>query len=108
MALLFLPHTLDASVSKLPDVGPAFEKRLGKLVIATIRDLLLTLPFGWETYGGPSAIAALAPGVHASVVGQVVTVCIKTTSRGKMRLTEARSEDESAARLRVGRVYNLD
>src|SRR6266705_4213687 len=101
MALLFLPHTLDASVSKLPDVGPAFEKRLGKLGIATIRDLLLTLPFGWETYGGPSAIASLTPGVQATVVGRVVKIFIKTTTRKKMRLTEAMIEDDSGERLRV-------
>ena len=101
MALLFLPHTLDASVSKLPDVGPAFEKRLGKLGIATIRDLLLTLPFGWETYGGPSAIASLTPGVQATVVGRIVKIFIKTTTRKKMRLTEAMIEDDSGERLRV-------
>src|SRR6266550_2506798 len=101
MALLFLPHTLDASVSKLPDVGPAFEKRLGKLGIATIRDLLLTLPFGWETYEGPSAIASLTPGVQATVVGRVVKIFIKTTTRKKMRLTEAMIEDDSGERLRV-------
>src|SRR5436190_6483202 len=101
MALLFLPHTLDASVSNLPDVGPAFGKRLGKLGIATIRDLLLTLPFGWETYGGPSAIAALTPGVQATVVGRVVKIFIKTTTRKKMRLTEAMIEDDSGERLRV-------
>src|SRR5947208_1863535 len=101
MALLFLPHTLDASVSKLPDVGPAFEKRLGKLGIATIRDLLLTLPFGWETYGGPSAIASLTLGVQATVVGRIVKIFIKTTTRKKMRLTEAMIEDDSGERLRV-------
>src|SRR5438309_2068148 len=101
MALLFLPHTLDASVSKLPDVGPAFEKRLGKLGIATIRDLRLTLPLGCETYGGPSAIASLTPGVRATVVGRVVKIFIKTTTRKKMRLTEAMIEDDSGERLRV-------
>src|SRR5437588_2542238 len=101
MALLFLPHTLDASVSKLPDVGPALEKRLGKLGMATIRDLLLTLPFGWETYGGPSAIVSLTPGVQATVVGRVVKIFIKTTTRKKMRLTEAMIEDDSGERLRV-------
>jgi ATP-dependent DNA helicase RecG len=101
MALLFLPHTLDASVSKLPEVGAAFEKRLGKLGIATIRDLLLTLPFGWETYGGPSEIASLTPGVQATVVGRVAKIFLKTTSRKKMRLTEAMIEDDGGERLRV-------
>src|SRR5438067_13192361 len=101
MALLFLPHTLDASVSKLPDVGPAFEKRLGKLGIATIRDLLLTLPFGWETYGGPTGIASLTPGVQATVVGRVVKIEAKVTKFKKMRVTEATIEDDSGEPLRV-------
>src|SRR5437899_11747169 len=98
MALLFLPHTVDASVSKLPDVGPAFEKRLGKLGIATIRDLLLTLPFGWETYGGPSAIASLSPGVQATVVGRVVKILIKSTTRKNMRLNEAMIDNDCGER----------
>src|SRR2546421_117709 len=101
MALLFLPHTLDASVAKLPEVGAAFEKRLGKLGITTIRDLLLTLTFGWETYGGPSEIASLTPGVQATVVGRVAKIFLKTTSRKKMRLTEAMIEDDGGERLRV-------
>src|SRR5438093_953024 len=61
----------------------------------------LNVPFGWETYGGPSAIAALTPGVQATVVGRVVKIFIKTTTRKKMRLTEAMIEDDSGERLRV-------
>ena len=56
MALVILPNTLDASVEHLRDVGPSAAKRLEKLGIKTIRDLLLTLPFGWETYGAPTPI----------------------------------------------------
>jgi len=47
MALLVLPRALDASVEQLPDVGPLNAKRLAKLGIKTVRDLLLTLPFGF-------------------------------------------------------------
>src|SRR2546423_1288037 len=101
MALLFLPNTLDASVSKLPDLGPSAEKRLAKLGIGTIRDLLLTLPFAWETYGGPTGIAALTPGVQATVVGRVVKIGMKFTKFKKMRLTEATIEDDTNAHLRV-------
>src|SRR6266566_994749 len=101
MALLFLPNTLDASVAKLPDVGAAAEKRLAKLGITTIRDLLLTLPFGWETYGAPTAIASLSPGVQATVVGRVVKIIAKVTKFKKMKLTEATIEDDGGERLRV-------
>src|SRR6266576_903166 len=99
MALLFLPNTLDAPVSKLPDVGPSAEKRLNKLGIATIRDLLLTLPFGWETYGEPTGIESLTPGVQATVVGRVVKIGMKFTKFKKMRLTEATIEDDGGEQL---------
>ena len=59
MAILVLPRTLDAPVEKLPDIGPTNAKRLERLGIRTIRDLLLTLPFAWEAYGGPTAVADL-------------------------------------------------
>jgi len=101
MALLFLPPPLDAPVSKLKDVGETAEKRLAKLGIKTVRDLLLTLPFGWETYGGPTGIASLTAGVQATVVGRVVKIEAKLTKFKKMRLTEAMIEDGSGERLRV-------
>src|SRR5438105_2141782 len=101
MALLFLPHTLDAPVSKLKDVGETAEKRLSKLGIKTIRDLLLTLPFDWETYGAPTGIASLTPGVPATVVGRIVKIGMKFTKFKKMRLTEATIDDESGEQLPV-------
>src|SRR5438034_2772190 len=101
MALLFLPNTLDASVSKLPDIGPKAERLLRKLGIATIRDLLLTLPCGWETYGGPTPIAHLTPGAQATVIGRVMKINAKITRIKKMKLTEATIEDDSDEQLRV-------
>jgi ATP-dependent DNA helicase RecG len=101
MALVFLPNTLDASVEKLKDVGQIGAKRLEKLGITTIRDLLLTLPFGWDTYGGPTAIASLSPGAQATVVGRVTSITPKTTKFKKMKLTEARISDDSGEALRV-------
>jgi ATP-dependent DNA helicase RecG len=101
MGLVFLPNTLDTSVEHLRDVGAVSAKRLQKLGIATIRDLLLTMPFGWETYGGPTPIASLAPGVQATVVGKVASIGVKVTRIKKMKLTEAAIDDDSGERLRV-------
>ena len=101
MSIVVLPHTLDAAVSKLPDIGPTNAKRLAKLGIETIRDLLLTLPFGWETYGDPVAIASLSVGVQASVVGTITSIAAKVTKYKRMRLTEATIRDDYGARMRV-------
>src|SRR3989442_2265926 len=101
MALLVLPRALDASVEQLPNVGPLNAKRLAKLGIKTVRDLLLTLPFGLETYGAPTEIATLEPGTQATVVGIVTSVTAKITRNRRMKLTEAVLGDGSGGKLRI-------
>ncbi|HKB32673.1 MAG TPA: ATP-dependent DNA helicase RecG [Candidatus Dormibacteraeota bacterium] len=101
MSIVVLPHTLDAPVSALPKVKPADVKRLDKLGIETIRDLLLTLPFDWETYGGPIAVASLSVGTQATVVGTITSIAPKVTKFKRMRLTEATIRDDNGARMRV-------
>ncbi|HKW07726.1 MAG TPA: ATP-dependent DNA helicase RecG [Candidatus Dormibacteraeota bacterium] len=101
MAILVLPHTLEAPVEKLPDIGAVNAKRLAKLGIETIRDLLLTLPFGWEAYGGPTDIASVPANTQATIVGTIHAVGIKTTKYKKVRLTEATVHDDSGNALRI-------
>ena len=100
MAILALPRALDASVDSLRDVGTTTRKNLEKLGIRTVRDLLLTLPFGWETYT-ESPISALAPGTQASVVGTIRSIHLVTTRHRRMRLVEATVADEAGAEMRV-------
>src|SRR5258708_27859842 len=101
LSIVVLPHTLDARVSALPKVKPADVKRLDKLGIETIRDLLLTLPFDWETYGAPALVESLSPGMQATVVGTVTSIAAKVTKYKKLRLTEATIRDDSGDGLRV-------
>jgi ATP-dependent DNA helicase RecG len=100
MAILVLPRTLDAPVEHLPDVGKVNAGRLSKLGIHTVRDLLLTLPFGWDTYTY-SHISELVPGTQASVVGTIVSIKPLMTQRRRMRLVEATVADDSGAQMRV-------
>ncbi len=100
MAILALPHALDASVDRLKDVGPRYSKLLAKLGIETVRDLLLTLPFRCDTFA-PSPIANLVPGAQASVVGTIVSIKPSVTQRRKIRLVEAFVADDSGAEMRV-------
>src|SRR5438067_3036095 len=100
MSVLVLPRALDAPVDQLQDIGPKYSKLLAKLGIKTIRDLLLTLPFGWETYV-PSQISSLVPGTQASVIATVVSIKPVVTPRRRMRLVEATVADDSGAEMRV-------
>ena len=101
MPVVFLPNNLEATVDKLKDVRPSDAKRLARLGIVTIRDLLLTLPFGWETYGAPLPVTTLADGQMATVVGIVTHVSAKQSLRRRIRLTEATIKDESGGALRL-------
>jgi len=101
VSILVLPRVLDAPVSALPKIKDPDVKRLLKLGIETIRDLLLALPFGWETYGDPVAVASLSPGVQATVIGTVTSIAPKITRFKKMKLTEATIRDDSGTGLRV-------
>src|SRR5919108_2355442 len=100
MSVVALSRSLDASVEVLPEVGSQRAKLLAKLGIHTVRDLLLTLPFGWETYV-PAPISALVPGAPATVVGTIVSIHPVTTQRRRMRLVEATVADDSGAQMRV-------
>src|SRR5947209_4057242 len=101
MAIVVLPRGLDAPVDQLPEIGSKYSKLLAKVGVKTIRDLLLTLPFGWETYGTPVTVANLTPGMQATVVGTVASIHVKVTKYKKLRLTEAMIRDDDGAGLRV-------
>jgi ATP-dependent DNA helicase RecG len=101
MTILVLPKTLDAPVAALPKVTPTDVKRLERLGIATIRDLLLTLPFDWDAYGAPALVSGLAAGRQATVVGTVTAIAAKQSMRRHIRLTEATLHDDAGAGLKL-------
>lgn len=88
-------------MSALPKVAAPDVKRLAKLGIVTIRDLLLNLPFDWEAYGAPALVAELTPGTQATVIGTVSAIGAKQTPRRRIRLTEATLRDDAGAGLKV-------
>ena len=96
-----LPHTLDAPVTALPKVYAPDGKRLARLGVKRIRDLLLNLPFDWEAYGAPAAVAGLVDGRQATVVGTVSAISAKQSLRRRIRLTEATIRDDDGAPLRL-------
>ena len=76
---------LSSSVKELPKVGPADSTSLAQLGIKTIRDLLLHLPFAWDEYGEPTAVASLKDGTQATVIGTVETISARKAKYKKLR-----------------------
>jgi len=91
---------IDAPVSQLKGIGHANARRLARLDVVTIRDLLLTMPYGLENFAS-KPISDLTPGSQAAVVGTILSIRPVTTQRRRMKLVEATLADDSGAHLRV-------
>ncbi|MBU3957027.1 DNA helicase RecG, partial [Patescibacteria group bacterium] len=70
-------------IEKLPLIGPAYAKRLEKLGIVTVDDLLYHFPFRYIDYSLVSPIGRLQAGETVSVRGEVISIKNEYTRRGK-------------------------
>ena len=84
---------LDSPVSALPQIRPADVGRLHRLGLLTLRDLLLDLPYGFETFQR-KRIGELMPGDSAIVAGTLGKVGAKQFPRP---LAEATLKDVSGS-----------
>ncbi len=62
---------IDASVTRLPGVGPTFAQKLSKLGVRSIRDLLYLLPHRYDDYSNLRTIAQLRWGEEVTVIGTI-------------------------------------
>src|SRR5579859_7931754 len=67
------PPRVDAPVTVL-NTGPKATQLLGKLGIRTVRDLLMELPYDWESYGKTTPIERLSAGHPGTVVGTLTKI----------------------------------
>ena len=103
MISLTAPPRLDDSVRAL-GVGPADSARLQKLGVRTVRDLLLELPFDWESYGEPTPVSQLKAGEPATVVGTALGIHTRRprfNRSGLKTITEGAIEDDNGDELHL-------
>jgi len=85
---------LNSPIEKLPLVGPSSAKRLEKLGIKTIEDLLNHFPFRYDDFSLISQISQIQPGETVSIIGQVTKIVNLFSKTGK-RIQEATIADKS-------------
>jgi ATP-dependent DNA helicase RecG len=91
------PERLELGLASLPGVAATTQRRLGKLGLATVRDLLDHGPRRYETAADEVRIAALRQGEEVVVTGRVLNV-EKRPMRGRRRTRiVARVADDTAA-----------
>ena len=88
------PERLGQPVESLPGVGPVLSKRLAKLGLGTIRDLLLHRPHRYEAAVPERRIADLMAGEEAAITGEVRGVSVRRPRRN-LAIVQARVADGS-------------
>lgn len=86
---------LNSPVSIVPFVGPRFAKRLQRLNIKTVKDLLYHFPHRYQDYTLISKIAHVQPGETVTIQGQITSIKNIYTARGKKIQTAVVSDGEA-------------
>ncbi len=86
---------LNTPIEKIPYIGTAYQKKLGRLGIKNVKDLLLHLPFKYDDFSLVSKIALINPGEKITINGKVVKIENKRIFKKKMVLTQALIDDGS-------------
>ena len=85
---------LEYSVETLPGVGPAVKRKLERLGLATVGDLLLHRPFRYEQPVDELRIAELGGDEEVAIRGEVLSVSKRR--RGRLQMLTARVSDGTA------------
>jgi ATP-dependent DNA helicase RecG len=88
------PDALGRSVERLPGVGPAVKKKLERLGLATVADLLAHRPFRYEQPVEELRIAELGGDEEVAIRGEVLS--LSKRRRGRLQMLTARVSDGSA------------
>jgi ATP-dependent DNA helicase RecG len=89
------PQRLDRELDVLPGVGATLKRKLAKLGLVTIRDLLEHRPRRYESAVDEVAIAALGGTDEVAIAGEVLNVSARR--RGRLRIVTARISDGTAS-----------
>lgn len=86
---------LGTDITKINRVGESTAKKLKKIGITTVRDLLFYFPFRYDDFSKITPINELQPGLSANVVGQIELIQNKRSPRRRLNITEALIRDKT-------------
>ena len=87
----------NASLSKLPRINSDYLKRLEKVGLKTIGDLIFYFPFRYDDFSQIIPIARIKPEQIVTVQGRILEIKNIRIFRRRMTITEAAVEDKSGA-----------
>ena len=94
-------RTLQSPVTELPKIRPVEVAALKRLGIETVGDLLLNIPYGWESYGQPVLLRNAIDNHQVTVVGTLASVVRKQSRYKRMPLIEGSLKDDAGGTLKI-------
>jgi len=88
--------SLTAPVEKILNVGPVYQKKLKRLGIKTVRDLLFHFPHRYEDFSNVIPICKIKPNQSCCIQGRILEIETSKTWKKKMFLTQALVRDNTA------------
>lgn len=88
---------LTDSITQLPRVGPAVAKKLAKLEIETVGDLLFHIPRRYEDWSTLTPLNQLQAGTNVTVAGKIELIANKQSARKRLPVTEAVISDPTGS-----------
>jgi len=88
---------LNTPIEQLPRIGPIYRKKLRKLGIKTVQDLLFHFPHRYEDFSNVLQISKVKAGQSCSIQGKILEIENIKTWKRKMFITQALIGDETGA-----------
>lgn len=87
---------LETRIEDLYSVGPAYSKRLKKLKIGKVRNLLLHFPFRYEDLSQTRPLLEAKPGTLATFKAKLVSIATRQAKNKRLTITEALVTDDTS------------
>ena len=88
---------LSTPVEKIPRIGPQYKKKLKKLGVKTVRDLLFHFPHRYEDFSTLTPVSNVKVGETVCIQGKILEIKNTITWKRRMAITEAIVKDDSGA-----------
>jgi ATP-dependent DNA helicase RecG len=88
---------LQTPIQQITGIGPVFQRKLKKLGVKTVNDLLLHFPHRYEDFSKIVPIAKVKAGESCSIRGKILKIQSSRTWKKKLSITQAIIEDQSGA-----------
>ena len=84
-------------IEEIPKIGPAYQKRLKKLGIKNVRDLLFYFPTRYDDFSNIIPIKKVKLGYTVCLQGEIIEIKNIRTSKKFMNITEITVQDKTGS-----------